>query len=99
IFGYKVYATPNMHRFNTDTTYGLKAQSDGKIDVDNAADNLYGAILAVRWDQWRLGWKRRIQFETQRIPQADATDVVATMRVGLVYRDTDAAAISYGVSV
>lgn len=99
IFGYKVYATPNMHRPNTDTTYGLKAQSDGKIDLDTAADNLYGAILAVRWDQWRLGWKRRIQFETRRIPSADATEVVATMRVGLIYRDTDAAAISYGVSV
>ncbi len=99
IWGYDVITSPNMHRWNADTTYGLKANSAGKLDLDTAANNLYGAILAVRWDQWRMGWKRRMTFETQRIPQADATDIVCLMRVGLKYRDTDAAAISYGVTL
>lgn len=99
IYGHEVIPTYNMHRFNGDATYGLKANSAGKVDVDTAANNLYGSILAVRWDQWRLGWKRRMTFETSRIPQADATDIVMLMRVGLTYRDTDAAAISYGVTV
>lgn len=99
LWGYPIMATPDMHRFNADTTYGKKANSAGKVDVDTAANNAYGALLAVRWDQWRLGWKRRMKIETQRIPQADATDVVLTMRVGLTYRDTEASAISYGVTV
>jgi hypothetical protein len=99
IYGREVIVSPNMHRPNQDATYGLKAEATGKIDVDTAADNLYGAILAVRWDQWRLGWKRRIRFELDRIPQADATEIVVNMRVGLNYRDAEAAAISVGVSL
>lgn len=99
LYGYKVITTHNMHRANTDTTYGLKANSAGKLDLDTAANNLYGSILAVRWDQWRLGWKRQMKFETMRIPRADATEITVTMRVGLIYRDTDASAISYGISL
>ena len=99
IYGREVITTHNMHRPSADTTYGLKANSAGKIDQDTASNNAYGAILAVRWDQWRFGWKRRITFETQRIPQADATELVCLMRCGLVYRDTEASAISYGVEV
>jgi hypothetical protein len=99
IYGYDVLTSAHMHRPNADTTYGLKANSAGKLDLDTAANNLYGSILAVRWDQWRLGWKRRITIESQRIPQADATDIVLLMRVGLTYRDTDASAVSYGVTL
>ena len=99
IYGYGIIPTHNMHRFNTDTTYGLKANSAGKVDVDTAANNLYGAILAVRWDQWMLGWKRRVKVETARVIRADATELALTMRVGLIYRDTEASAISYGVTL
>lgn len=99
IYGREVITSWNMHRFNADTTYGLLANSAGKIDVDTAANNVYGAILAVRWDQWRFGWKRRITFTAQYVPQADATDLVLLMRCGMVYRDTEASAISYGVTV
>jgi len=99
IYGYKVHHTANMHRWNTDSTYGLKADSAGKIDLDTAANNLYGAILAVRWDQWRFGFKRRLTIETERVPRADTTEITALMRVGMVYRDTEASAISYAVSL
>lgn len=99
IWGHKVIASANMHRTNTDTTYGLKAQSNGYIDRTTAADNVCGAILGVRWDQWQLGIKRNWLFETQRFPRADATEITASTRVGMVYRDTEASAISYGVIV
>jgi hypothetical protein len=99
LYGYDIMAAHNMHRPSADATYGRKANTSGKLDQDTAANNTTGSILAVRWDQWKLGWKRRMTIETQRIPQADATDVVLLMRVGLQYRDTDAAAISYGVTV
>lgn len=99
LFGYKVFATGNMHRANQDATYGLKANIAGKTDLDTAANNTKGAILAVRFDQWRLGWKRRITFETVRVPSADSTEIVALMRVGLTYRDTEASAISYNITL
>lgn len=99
LWGYKVIPCTNMHRWNQDATYGLKTNSAGKIDLDTAANNLYGAILAVRWDQWQFGYKRRITFETQRIPRADATEITVLMRVGMIYRDTEASAITYGLSV
>lgn len=99
IYGREVIATPNMHRANQDATYGLKANTAGKLDLDTASNNTTGAILAVRWDQWRLGWKRRIMFEVERVPQADASEIICNMRVGMIYRDTDASAISYNVTL
>ncbi|KKK69542.1 hypothetical protein LCGC14_2932980, partial [marine sediment metagenome] len=89
----------NMHRANQDSTYGLKANTAGKVDLDTASNNTKGAMLAVRWDQWMLGFKRRMTFETVRVPSADATEITALMRVGLLNRDTDAAAISFNLTV
>lgn len=99
LYGYRVYPSAFMHYANQDATYGLKAQTNGLIDLDTASDNVAGAILAVRWDQWQFGIRRRMTIETQRIPQADATQIVALMRFGLTQRDTEASAISYGVTL
>lgn len=99
LWGYKFYPSANMHRANQDTTYGLKANSDGKVDLTTAANNTTGSILAVRPDQWRLGIKRRMTIEVTRVPSADSSEIVALMRVGLVYRDTEASAITYGLGV
>jgi len=99
IWGYDVNVSGNMHRANQNATYGLKANADGKIDLDTASNNTKGAILAVRYDQWRLAWKRRITFETVRVPSADATELTALLRVGLQYRDTEASAISYNITL
>lgn len=99
VYGYDVTPSPNMHRANQDATYGLKANTAGKVDLNTAANNTTGSILAVRWDQWRFGYKRRISFEIQRDAISDSTVVVATMRVGMINRDTEAAAITYNVSL
>lgn len=99
IYGYNVIASANMHRANQDATYGLKANTAGKIDLDTASNNTTGSILAVRWDQWRLGYKRRITFETTRVPSADSTEIVAMMRVGMLNRDTEASAITYNLTL
>jgi len=95
IFGYKVNVSAFMHYKSA----ARKANTAGKVDQTTPANNTTGAILAVRWDQWRLGYQRRMTIETTRIPRADATEIVALMRVGLSYRDTEAAAISYNVGV
>ena len=99
IYGYKVNQSAFMHYANQDATYGLKANSAGKTDLDTASNNATGSILAVRWDQWQFGLKRRMTIETQRIPQADATQIVALMRFGLTQRDTEASAVSYNVTL
>lgn len=98
-FGYELIGTPNMHRANQDATYGLKANSAGKVDLDTASNNSTGALLAVRWDQWRFGWKRQATFETLRVPGADAFEVYLYLRFGLVNRDNEASAISYNLTV
>ncbi len=88
-----------MHRANQDATYGLMANSAGKVDLDTAANNTTGAILAVRWDQWRFGMRRNVTFEVERIPRADAWEITAIFRAGLVQRDTEASAISYNLTL
>lgn len=99
IYGYNVLATNNMHRANQNATYGLRANTAGKVDLDTASNNTTGSILAVRWDQWRLGYKRNWTFEVQRDAISDSTVIVGMMRVGMVYRDTEASAISYNVTL
>jgi len=99
VYGRELIATPNMHRANQDATYGLKANTAGKVDLDTAANNVAGAILAVRWDQWRFGYKRMMNFEIQREPLSDSTLIVVNMRVGMINRDNEAAAISYNVTL
>ena len=99
LWGYPIFTSANFHRSNQDATFGLKANSDGKVDLDTASNNTKGAILSVRWDQWRMGFKRNMTIETTRVPAADATEIVALMRVGMVNRDTQASAISYNLTV
>jgi len=75
------------------------ALASGKVDGATPTNGTTGSILAVRWDQWRFGYKRRMTIESTRIPAADSTEIVALMRFGLVNRDTEASAISYNVTV
>lgn len=98
-WGYELLFSPQMHYANQDATYGLKANTAGKVDLDTASNNTTGSILAVRWDQWLVGWKRRITFETVRVPHADATEVTAMLRLGMINRDNEASAISYNLTL
>jgi hypothetical protein len=84
-----------MHRLAADR----KAQTDGKIDQDTTTDNTTGSILAVRFDQWKQAFKRRMTLETTRIANADSWEIVALVRWGLAYRDNEASAITYNVGI
>ena len=99
VYGYDVYTTNNMHRANQDATYALKANTAGKVNLDTASANTTGSILSVRFDQWQLGYKRNWTFEVQRDAISDSTVIVGMMRVGLINRDNEASAISYGVTL
>lgn len=102
MWGFEVRPSYWMHYDESGSVTGayvLLAQTDGKVDIDTATDNTTGAILAVRWDQWAFAWKRRMTMEVTRYPRSDSSEIVALARWGLTYRDTDAAAISYNVTV
>jgi len=95
IWGYSLYPSWNMHRNSTTR----KCNSDGEIDIDTVANNAYGAIVGVRWDKWKLGYKRQMTMETTRFANSDSWEIVALARWGLLNRDTTASAISYGITV
>jgi hypothetical protein len=95
LWGYPLLVSGSMHFMSS----ARKANSAGKVNTTDTTANLYGAILAVRWDQWKLGWRRRMTIETTRFANSDSNEIVAMLRVGLKQRDTEASAITYGVTV
>lgn len=100
IWGYEVMAAPFMHAAYDMASSNRKVNTAGKVDQSSSgANNTTGAILAVRWDQWVFGWKRRITIKVQDIINADSSQIVAFARVGLKYRDTEASAVSYNVGI
>jgi len=97
IWGYRVIPSWFMHW--RSTTNPRKANTAGKVDLTTQANNTTGAILAVRWDQWHFGWKRNINMILQNIPNSDSYQMVVTARVGMIYRDVEASAITYNVGI
>lgn len=95
LWGYEIIPSWNMHRMSTVR----KANTAGKVDNDTTTNNAYGSILAVRWDQWKIAYKRRMTMETTRRPESDSWEIVALSRWGLGQRDTEASAVSYYVGV
>lgn len=77
-----------------------QSNSAGKVDQTTAANNAYGTILGVRWDQWKFAYKRAMTVETTRVANADAYEIVAWARVGMNSRDaTNAASATYNITV
>ena len=97
IWSYKVFTSWFMHW--RSTTNPRKANTAGKVDLTTQANNTTGSILAVRWDQWFLGYKRRMVMKLQDIPDSDAQQLIATARLGMLQRDTEGSAVTYNVGV
>lgn len=95
LWGYPIIVSNSMHKMSAVRL----ANSAGKVDQDVTGNNLYGSILAVRWDQWRFGWQRRATIEVTRYPRSDSSEIVMLMTCGLIQRDTEASAITYYVGV
>lgn len=94
IYNTEVLRAFQMHRYSAKRM----ANTSGKIS-DTDSNNTTGSILAVRFDQWKQAFKRRMTLETTRIANADSWEVVALVRWGLAYRDNEASAITYNVGV
>lgn len=73
------------------------ANANGKVQVTTPAGNTRGRLAVVRPDQWLSRWKRRMSMEVTRFAYADAFQVVAHMRWGMGYRDSDSVAVAYDI--
>lgn len=95
----RVYRTEILNAFQMHRSSAKRMTNNaGKIS-DTDSGNTLGAILAVRFDQWKQAFKRKMTLETTRIANADSWEVVALVRWGLAYRDAEASAITYNVGV
>jgi len=60
-----------------------KSYTDGTIDADTPADNLYGQVVSFNRNGCKWGWRRRVKMETERIVKSDQTRIVTSLRLGL----------------
>lgn len=95
LYGYRLRPSGQMCRLSGNGLSNIA----GKVDQTTPANNTKGSILAVRWDQWMLGYKRRMTTEVTRIARADANEIVCLMRVGLKNRDAEGASLTYNLTV
>lgn len=74
----------------------LKANNAGKVP---AAGGTLGRFALVFAPYWALGYKRHIKIETGYDVLAQTKVVVGTMRLGVVNRGADAAAVTYDIGL
>lgn len=57
-------------------------EADGKVST-TGSNNTLGQVVAVNRRGFIVGWRRRIKFETERLPATDQTRLVYSLRMGL----------------
>lgn len=95
LYGYRLLVSANACRSSSTRL----SNASGKVDLTTPANNSKGQIAAIRWDQWRFGFKRKMTMEVTRMPDSDTNQIVALSRVGLINRDNEASAVSYNLTV
>ncbi len=94
LWGYPIIVSGSMCKNSAKRL----STSAGDISLTDSG-NLYGTIVATRYDQWKFGWRRRMTMETTRFANSDSNEIVAMLRCGLIQRDTEASAVTYYVGV
>ncbi len=59
-----------------------KTEADGKVSV-TASNNIKGQVTAFNRRGFKVGWRRRVKTESERIPATDQTRIVLSLRMGL----------------
>jgi len=59
-----------------------KTEADGKVST-TAGNNTLGQLATINRRGFKVGWRRRIKTETERIPATDQTRIVHSLRLGL----------------
>ena len=71
ILGYPVISSPAMS----------KTEADGKVST-TGSNNTKGQVLTFNRRGFKVGWRRRVRLETERIPATDQSRIVASLRMG-----------------
>lgn len=72
-------------------------EADGKINA--AGGGTKGQILCVYRPGWIVGYRRRIAASVTYLPFYDAYQMVATVRIAFINRDTEVASCLYDITV
>ena len=75
------------------------ANTAGKIDLDDTSQNTKGNLVIWNRRQFRLGFRRRMSMQVERVPFADGGYLVASMRVAFQARDTEGVAGGFNIDV
>lgn len=82
-----------------------KTEADGKVST-TGANNIKGQIAAFNRRGFKVGWRRRVMVETERLPGRDQTRLVYTLRLGFgrftptgAASGIEAAAVAYDISL
>lgn len=59
-----------------------KTEADGKVSSVTPANNTLGQLNAINTNGATVGWRRRVQIETERLPGTDQTRLIASLRLG-----------------
>lgn len=60
-----------------------KTDTTGFFDADTSGNNLYGQIVSFNRRGFKVGWRRRVKVETERLPATDQSRIVYSLRMGL----------------
>ncbi|MFH1604638.1 MAG: phage major capsid protein, partial [Pseudomonadota bacterium] len=87
--------------FGTPVTYSEDyGATDANGDIHNTAENnTKGSFLCVRPDQGVIGFGRRMEMETSRIPRADAYEIVGHMSVDFDLTSYEFVACAFNLTV
>jgi HK97 family phage major capsid protein len=58
-----------------------KTEADGKVST-TANNNTKGQVTAFNRQGFKVGWRRRVKTETERLPARDQTRIVYSLRMG-----------------
>ena len=59
-----------------------KTEADGKVS-NTPGNNTLGQITVINRRGYKVGWRRRVKVEVERIPSTDQTRIVYSLRLGL----------------
>jgi hypothetical protein len=59
-----------------------KTEADGKVST-TGGNNTLGGVQAFNRRGYKVGWRRRVKVETERLPATDQTRIVYSLRMGL----------------
>lgn len=82
-----------------------KTEADGKVST-TGGNNTKGQVAAFNRRGFKVGWRRRVMVETERLPGRDQTRIVYSLRMGFgrftptgAASGIEAAAVAYDISL